>query len=111
MGSISLVRRNGSRLVEQGTAIALFAQFVCVLSFFCLAQRYAADLYPFLMSCFVAFLAWGAALLRSRYVLLALVALSVVVNSLATVSWLVDADQNVPPETKAAWGKLLGQHN
>ena len=37
-------------------AIALFAQFVCILSFFALAQRYSADLYPFLIFCLVIFL-------------------------------------------------------
>ena len=46
---------------------------------------------------------------RSRHIIIVLVALSVVTNSLATVSWLVDADQNVPAETKAAWEKLLGR--
>jgi hypothetical protein len=39
------------------------------------------------------------------------IALSIVVNSLATVSWLIDADQNVPPETKTVWQKLLGRHS
>jgi hypothetical protein len=29
-------------------------------------------------------------------------------NSLATISWLLDADENVPAETKAAWEKALG---
>jgi hypothetical protein len=51
------------------------------------------------------------ALTRSRYVIVGLVALSAVVNSLATISWLVNADQNVPAETKAAWEKLLCLHS
>jgi hypothetical protein len=112
MGIACLVRRRSADLFEQGIAIALFAQSLCILSFFTLSQRYATDLYPFLIFCLVVFLAsGGAALLRSRYIVIGLVALSVVVNSLATVSWLVDADQNVPAETKAAWQKFLGRHS
>jgi len=53
----------------------------------------------------------GTALLRSRHLLTGLVALSVVINSLATVSWLINADQNVPAETKAAWETFLGRHS
>ncbi len=48
MGIICLVRRDGADAFERGAAAALFAQFLCILSFFALAQRYAADLYPFL---------------------------------------------------------------
>jgi 4-amino-4-deoxy-L-arabinose transferase-like glycosyltransferase len=77
-----------------------------------LAQRYAADLYPFLIFCLVIFLcSGGPALLRSRHLMIGLIALSVLANSLATISWLLDADQNVPPRTKAAWEKLLGRHS
>jgi hypothetical protein len=108
MGITCLVRRKGASLFERGTAVALLAQVFCILSYFLLAQRYATDFYPFLIFCLIVFLSSGTpALLRSRDVLIGLVALSVVVNSLTTVSWLVDADQNVPPETKAAWEKLL----
>jgi hypothetical protein len=44
-------------------------------------------------------------------VIIGLVTLSVIANSLATVSWLVGADQNVPAETKAVWEKLLGRRS
>ncbi len=112
MGITCLIRRNGANLFERGTALALFGQFLCILSFFLLAQRYAADLYPFLIFCLLMFLRSGReALLRWRHVMIALIAISVVVNSLATVSWLVNADQNVPPETRAAWEKLLGRRS
>jgi hypothetical protein len=112
MGLICLVRRNGADAFERSIAIALFAQFVCILSYYLLAQRYSADLCPFLIFCLVIFLmSGGVALHRSRYVMIGLIALSVVVNSLATVSWLIDADQNVPGETRAAWEKLLGRHS
>jgi hypothetical protein len=51
------------------------------------------------------------ALFRSRHVIIGLIGLSIVVNSLATVSWLIGPDQNVPSETRAAWEKLLGRHS
>jgi hypothetical protein len=111
MGITCLLRRDGADPFERGTALALFVQFLCILSFFALAQRYATDLYPFLIFCFIILVRSGRiALVRWRYVIVALVALSTAVNSLATVSWLVDADQNVPPKTRAAWEKLLGRH-
>ena len=110
MGITCLVRRKGFNLFARGATVALLAQFVCILSYFLLAQRYATDLYPFLIFCLVVFLgSGGAALLRSRHLLIGLVAFSVVINSLATVSWLINADQNVPVETRAAWEKLLGR--
>jgi hypothetical protein len=112
MGIVCLVRRNGPKIFECGMAVALVVQFLCILSYFLLAQRYATDLYPFLIFCLVIFLgSGGAALLRSRYIIIGLVALSVVINSFATVSWLVDADLNVPAETRAAWEKLIGRHS
>jgi hypothetical protein len=112
MGITYLVRRNRADAFDHCAALALFAQFLCILSYFLLAQRYAADLYPFLIFCLIIFLlSGGVALRRWRYVIIVLVGLSVVVNSLATISWLVDADQNVPPETRAAWEKLLGRHS
>ena len=107
-----------TRLVRRGTvferiaATAFFAQFLCVLSYFALAQRYAADLYPFLIFSFIMFLRSGSlALLWWRAVIMGLIAFSIVLNSLATVSWLVDADQNVPPETRFAWEELLGRRS
>ncbi len=110
MGITCLVRRHGAAAFERGAAVALFAQFLCILSYFLLAQRYAADLYPFLIFCLIIFLgSGGVALLRSRHVMIGLIALSVVVNSLATVSWLVDYDMNVPTETRAKWTQLLGR--
>jgi hypothetical protein len=112
MGIICLVRDKCAHLFERGIAVALLIQCLCILSFFLLAQRYAADLYPFLIFCFVIFLrSGGIALVRSHQVIIGLVTLSVIVNSLATVSWLVDADQNVPAETKAVWEKLLGRRS
>ena len=111
MGIICLVRHKGAHVFERGVAGSAY-QCLCILSFFALAERYAADLYPFLIFCLVIFLrSGGVALVRSRQVIIGLVALSVIVNSVATVSWLVDADQNVPAETKAAWERLLGRRS
>jgi hypothetical protein len=112
MGITCLLRRDAADAFERGVAVALFGEFLCILSYYLLAQRYAADLCPFLIFCLVIFLmSGGVALHRSRYVMIGLIALSVVVNSLATVSWLIDADQNVPGETRAAWEKFLGRHS
>src|SRR5205823_10078499 len=112
MGIICLVRRRCADALERVAAMALFGQCLCILSYFLLAQRYAADLYPFLIFCLVIFLcSGGVALLRSRHLMIGLIAVSVLLNSLATISWLIDADQNVPPTTKAAWEKLLGRHS
>jgi len=87
MGITCLFRRKGFNLFARGATVALFAQFVCILSYFVLAQRYATDLYPFLTFSLVVFLgSGGTTLLRSRHLLIGLVALSVVINSLATVS-------------------------
>ncbi|MGA7276108.1 MAG: hypothetical protein WBX14_14775 [Candidatus Udaeobacter sp.] len=112
MGIICLVRRSCADAFERGAAVALFGQCLCILSYFLLAQRYAADFYPFLIFCLVIFLcSGGVVLLRSRQLMIGLIALSVIVNSLATISWLLDADQNVPPKTRAIWEKLLGRHS
>ena len=112
MGISCLLRRKRADLFERWAAVALFVQFLCILSYFLLAQRYATDLYPFLIFCFIIFLrSGGMALFRSRHVIIGLVGLSIVVNSLATVSWLIGPDQNVPSETRAAWEKLLGRHS
>jgi hypothetical protein len=112
MGITCLVRRKGLYLFERGVAVALLAQFFCILSYFTLAQRYATDFYPFLIFCLAIYLCSGApAVPWSRNIIIGLVALSVIMNSLATVSWLLDADQNVPAETKAAWENVLGRQS
>jgi hypothetical protein len=112
MGIALLLRASRTDWLQRGMAAAFFIQFILILSFCALAQRYAADLYPFLIFSMLVFVrTGGSALLRTRYVVIGLVALSIVVNSLTTISWLVDADQNVPPETRAAWSALLGRNS
>ena len=97
--------------IQRGIALAFLAQGILILSYFSLAQRFATDLYPFLIFCLLIFLRTGGAVLsRTRYLLVGLVAFSMVVNSLTTISWLVDADQNITAETRAAWSAFLGRN-
>jgi hypothetical protein len=106
VGIVCLVQAKRADLVQRWMAAALLAQFVCILSYFALAQRYTADLCPFLINCLTVFLGEGQLmLLRTRYLFLALVAASIVVNSLATAFWLA-SDANLPPETRAFWNLL-----
>jgi hypothetical protein len=110
LGVICLARRNGADLFERGVAVAFALQCLCILSFYNLAQRYSVDLYPFLIFCLLVFLRSGGVLLSRAYrVIIALVLVSITINSLATVSWLVDSDQNVQPETRAILNRLLGR--
>lgn len=110
LGLISLFRRNSADLFERGSAVAFACQSIGILSYFTLAQRYSADLCPFLIVCFVIFLRHSTRLLPRVYpILIGLVALSVTINSFATVSWLLDADQNVRPETHAVWDQMMGR--
>jgi len=82
-----------------------------MLSYFALAQRYAADLFPFLIFCLVVFLgAGGIALVRMRHVLIGLIAISIVINSLATAFWLA-SDPNLPSETRTFWGVIAGKQS
>ncbi|MDQ6808069.1 MAG: hypothetical protein M3Z64_01375 [Verrucomicrobiota bacterium] len=106
-GLVILFRRGRVAPLDRAIAGAFIVECLLVLSFHALAQRYAADLYPFLIFCFLVFLRNAKMLVPFRYLLVALVTFSVLVNSLATVSWLVDADQNVPAETRAAWKMFL----
>jgi hypothetical protein len=108
MGVRCLFRRNQSDHFQRCIAAALFAQFVCILTYFALAQRYSADLYPFLIFCMVVFLAKGQTmLLRLRHVLVALVVVSILINILATAFWLA-SDSNLPLETRNFWAVIAG---
>jgi hypothetical protein len=81
------------------------------LSYFALAQRYEADLYPFLIFCLVVFLgAGGAMLVRVRYLLVGLIAISIIISSLATAYWLA-ADSNLPRETRDFWAVIAGKQS
>jgi hypothetical protein len=51
----------------------------------------------------------GKIAFQLRYLFIALVVVSVVINSSTTVSWLVEADMNVPEGTRAKWNQFLGR--
>jgi hypothetical protein len=109
IGVAMLLRPGGSDGVDRGIAAILLVQVTGILSFMGLAQRYTAEFFPFLVFAFLFFLERGRAAFYLRYLLIALVAVSVVINSLTTVSWLVEADMNVPAATKAKWKEFLGR--
>ena len=109
VGIACLFRRGRSDLLDRGIAASLLIEFVGILSFFALAQRYAADLYPFFIFCFIVFLR-GSPSRWQRLVLIALITVSSGVNFLATASW-IGSDANLPPETRAFWNAIEGQHS
>lgn len=111
IGMAMLLRPGGSDAVERTIAAILFVQVIVILSFMGLCQRYAAEFFPFLVFAFLFFLRQGKAAFRFRHLLIGLVAVSVVINSLTTVSWLVDADMNVPATTRAKWKEFLGRNS
>lgn len=109
VGMAQLLRPGGFDWANRAIAAALFLECLIILSFMGLAQRYVAEFFPFLGFCFVVFLRRANAAFRLRHLILVLVAASVVINSLSTVSWLLEADLNVPAATKAKWNELLGR--
>jgi hypothetical protein len=109
IGVALLLRPGGSTAVDRTIAAIFFLQILLILSFMGLAQRYMAELFPFLLFAFFLFLRQGKAAFHLRFLLIALVASSVVINSLTTVSWLTDADMNIPAATKEKWNELLGR--
>jgi hypothetical protein len=110
LGVACLLRPTRTDYFQRAMAIALLAEFVCVLSYFALAQRYTADLYPFLIFCFLTFLAAGRiAVHRMRYLLIGLVGISIIINLFATAFWL-GSDPNLPTETQTFWSVIAGKH-
>jgi hypothetical protein len=109
IGGAMLLRRGDAPRVDRAIAAIFFLQVFLILSFMGLAQRYTAEFYPFLVFAFLFFLRQGNAAFRFRYLFIALVVVSVTINSLTTVSWLVDGDLNVPRETRAKWEEFLGR--
>ena len=106
IGLVLLFRKRRSDMFDRGIALALLAQVVSILSFFALAHRYAADLWPFLIFCFLIFLRNGIAMWQ-RIILTGLVAVSIVINVLGTASWIGN-DRNLPVETQAFWKAVVG---
>ena len=109
IGVMMLLRPGGGDGVECAIAAIFLVQVIVVLSFMGLCQRYIADLFPFLVFAFLIFLRQGKIAFKLRYLLCGLVLISVVINSLSTVSWLVGTDMNVPAETRAKWDQVLGR--
>jgi len=109
VGMAQLLRPGGFDWASRAIAAALFLECLIILSFMGLAQRYVAEFFPFLGFCFVVFLRRANVAFRLRHLILVLVAASVVINSLSTVSWLLEADLNVPAATKAKWNEFLGR--
>jgi hypothetical protein len=108
LGVVCFVLPGRTDYFQRWVAATLFAEFVGILSYFSLAQRYAADLCPLLIFCLVLFLRTGGiALVRLRYLLIGLIALSIVVNSLGTAYWLAN-DANLPRETRDFWSVIAG---
>jgi hypothetical protein len=107
-GAVSLFRRKD--LFAHGSAVAFACESIGILSYFMLSQRYSMDLYPFLIFCFLIFLRYSTKLLpRIHLALIGLVALSITINSLATISWLLDGEQNIRPETHAILNRIVGR--
>jgi hypothetical protein len=103
IGVILLGRPGRTDGLDRGIAIALFVQVIVILSFMGLAQRYTAEIFPFLIFCFIIFLRkGGAVLVRVRYAILGLVALCIIINTLSTAFWL-GQDKNLPVETRTFW--------
>lgn len=103
LGVVGLFR-HAADFFQRALAAALLVQCVCILSFFALAQRYAADLYPFLIFCYFVFL--RATPLRILFApLAALVVASSGINTLATAFWLAN-DGNLPIETRTFWSTI-----
>ena len=109
IGVAILLRPGGADGVDRVIAAILLLQVIVILSFMGLAQRYIAELFPFLIFALVIFLRQSTIAFQLRHLLMVLVGVSVVINSLSTISWLVEADLNVPAETRAKWIQLLGR--
>ena len=103
IGVAMLLRPGGSDGVNRAIAGIFFVQVIGILSFMGLAQRYTAEFFPFLVFAYLFFLQRGRAVFHLRYLIIGLVAASVVINSLTTASWLGRVDGSVPKETRAFW--------
>jgi hypothetical protein len=103
IGFVLLGRRESTDVLDRGIAISLLTQVILILSFMGLCQRYTAEIFPFLIFCFIVFLRKGGlALVRMRYAIVGLVALCTITNTLSTAFWLAH-DTNLPMETRTFW--------
>jgi hypothetical protein len=103
IGFVLLGRRESTDVLDRGIAISLLTQVILILSFMGLCQRYTAEIFPFLIFCFIVFLRKGGlVLVRMRYAIVGLVALCTITNTLSTAFWLAH-DRNLPIETRTFW--------
>jgi hypothetical protein len=109
IGLAMLLRPGGADGVDRAVGAIFLLQVIVILSFMGLAQRYLAEFFPFLIFIFFIFLRQGKIAFQLRYLFIGLVVVSVLINSLTTVSWLVEADMNVPEGTRAKWIRFLGR--
>ena len=109
VGLAMLLRPRVADRVDRAIAAIFLLQVIVILSFMGLAQRYLSEFFPFLIFVFLIFLRQGKVAFRLRYLFIGLVVISAVINSLATVSWLIESDMNVPAATKAKWNQFLGR--
>ena len=109
IGVAMLLRPRRADGVDRAIAAIFLLQVILILSFMGLAQRYLAELFPFLIFAFLIFLRQGKIAFQLRYLLIGVVVVSVLISALSTVSWLVEADMNVPAETRAKWNQFLGR--
>jgi hypothetical protein len=108
LGAVCLFWRGRSDYFLRWIAAALLIEFIGILSYFALAERYAADLCPLLVFCLIVFLsAGGIMLVRARYIFCALIIVSGAVNLLAVSYWL-GSDRNLPVETQSFWSAIAG---
>jgi hypothetical protein len=107
IGIALLLRSREASALDRAIAIAFVVQLILILSFMGLCQRYTAELFPFLAFCFFIFLQRAkTAPVRLRHVMVALVVVSITINTLSTAFWLAQ-DRNLPAETRTFW--KLGQ--
>ena len=96
---LAMTRRSG-RLVPLAATALLGSQVVLICGFYHLAHRYTLEIYPTLVFASLCFLALVPAAWLSRataVVGVVLLALSVSVNALAQVYWLVHVSPQTPP--------------
>ena len=109
-GSVMIFRKGYADSFERLVAAALVLECLAILAYFAIAQRYAADFYPLLVVGFIVFLRRGGIMVSKIHgIIVGLAAISICVNTLTTISWLAESDQNVPTQTRDAWHRLLGR--
>jgi hypothetical protein len=112
IGVVILLRLRTSDWVDRAIAVIFFVQAIAIMSVPGIIPRYAAEFYPLFVFALLFFLRDAhATLFRLRYLFIGLVVVSVVINSLTTVAWIVDKDLNTTRQTRDAWKAFLGRES